>query len=117
MHELSLATAMIEQLENALEREGGSRIQRITVRIGALSGVEREPFEFAFPLAAEGTAAEGCRLEIEETPVTIECAACGKTGEAEPIDLSCPHCGAADTQVTGGREFTVRQMEIESGPS
>ena len=66
MHELSLATAMVEQLEEILTREGGTRIVRIALRLGAMSGVDRDAFEFAFPEAAGGTPAEGAVLVIEE---------------------------------------------------
>lgn len=112
MHELSLAEAMVEQVSAALEKENGGRVTRLTVVIGALSGVEREAFEFAFPLAAEQTPLEHAELVVEERPVTVCCGACDAESHPEPICLVCEHCGSMDVRITGGREFLVREMEI-----
>lgn len=113
MHELSLATAMIDDLEQAARRESASRITAVHVVVGALSGVEREPLEFCFPLAAEGTLADGARLVIEDEPVRIVCKACGADSEPALPDLSCPACRALAVEVVSGREFRVRSMEVE----
>ena len=112
MHELSVAISLVEQLEQVARRERASRITSVHLALGALSGVEREPLEFCFPMAAAGTLAEGARLEIEEVPVTVRCGPCGtETAVAEPR-LACPRCGAPGVEIVGGRELTVRSMEV-----
>lgn len=68
MHELSLALALIDELEKAAQRESATRVTAVNVSIGEFSGVERDPFEFCFPLAAQGTIVEGAALSIEEVP-------------------------------------------------
>jgi hydrogenase nickel incorporation protein HypA/HybF len=65
MHELGMATALVEQVEEIARREGAARIVRIELVVGDLSGVDREALEFVFPFAAERTAAEGAVLAIE----------------------------------------------------
>jgi hydrogenase nickel incorporation protein HypA/HybF len=65
MHELGMATALVEQVEEIARREGAARIVRIELVVGDLSGVDREALEFVFPFAAERTAAEGATLAIE----------------------------------------------------
>ncbi len=112
MHELSLAMALIEELERAAKREGATQVTAVSVVIGALSGVERDPFEFCFPLAAEGSCVEGATLEIEEVPLTVLCRACGAKTEARLPDLSCGKCGDFGVDVIDGREFRVRSMEV-----
>ena len=52
MHELSLAAEMVEQLAAVAAREKALRIVRIELLIGRYSGIERDAFEFAFPIAA-----------------------------------------------------------------
>ena len=113
MHELSLATAMIEQLQAAAIREGASRIVAIEVVLGALSGVERDPLEFCFPVAAEGSMAEGAELRIEEQDVKVRCGACSHEGSPEPPGLACPACGSLAVEVLEGRDFRVRAMEVQ----
>ncbi len=112
MHELSIAISLVEQLEQAARRERASRITSVRLALGALSGVERGPLEFCFPMAAAGTLAEGARLEIEEVPITVRCRSCGAETRVGELQLACPRCGAPGVEVTGGRELTVRSMEV-----
>ena len=112
MHELSVAISLIEQLEQVARREGARKITAVHLAIGALSGVEREPLEFCFPMAAEGTLAEGARLEIDDVPVALRCRACGAEATAGDLPLACPRCGEPAIEITGGRELQVRSMEV-----
>jgi hydrogenase nickel incorporation protein HypA/HybF len=82
------------------------------VAIGALSGVEREPFEFCFPLAARGTPLEGARLEIEEVPVTVRCTTCQKDSHPEFGLIACALCGSSEVEITAGRDFIIRSLEV-----
>lgn len=68
MHELGMATALVEQVEEIARREGAVRVVRIELVVGDESGVDREALEFVFPFAAERTAAEGATLAIEIVP-------------------------------------------------
>ena len=113
MHELSMATALVEQVEEIARREGAARIARIEVRVGALSGVDGEAFAFAFPLAAEGSLAEGAALAIEEVPLVVECRACGASTRPEYPVVRCAACASGDVAVVSGEEFRITAMEVE----
>ncbi len=67
MHELSIATAIVDMAEEEAERRDAT-IAAVYLRLGGLSGVAREALEPAFELAAEGTRLAGARLVIEEVP-------------------------------------------------
>ncbi len=112
MHELSLAAALVEQIETAAKREGAHKVVSLSVVIGALSGVEVEPFEFCFPMAAEGTLAEGARLEIEPVSALVHCLECGEETELEVPVMLCGACGASRVELIRGREFLVRSLEV-----
>jgi hydrogenase nickel insertion protein HypA len=73
MHELSLAHALVDEVERIQVQENAEAVLAITVEIGALSGVDRSSFEFAFPLAVEGSALAAALLTIEETPTDVTC--------------------------------------------
>lgn len=117
MHELSLAQALVEQAEAALRREGGGRAVHLTVVIGALSGVDPEAFAFAYPLAAEGTLLEGAELRMEEIPARVNCRACGAPSEPDPLLIRCGACGSDEVDLVSGREFLLRELEMEDAPS
>ena len=65
MHELSIALALVELASEEAQRLGASRVNALFVRLGARSGVVEEALRFSFGLAAEGTIADGARLELE----------------------------------------------------
>lgn len=114
MHELSLAQSMLEQLADAVKAEGEtySRIERIDLEIGSMSGVDRESFEFVFPFAAEGTLAEGAELTFVEVQVLVKCAVCQKTTPPEYPFIACVNCGSVDTEILQGRDFKITKMEV-----
>lgn len=66
MHELSLALDLVEQAIAVAVKESAAKIVRIKIKIGDISGVDKEAFRFAFPEAARGTILDGAILEIEE---------------------------------------------------
>ncbi|MBN2530578.1 MAG: hydrogenase maturation nickel metallochaperone HypA [Deltaproteobacteria bacterium] len=114
MHELSLAESMIEQLTEALQKEATpvTRIETISLEIGAMSGVEKDAFEFVFPFAAEGTVAEGATLTFKEVDVKVKCGQCGVISSPEFPFVSCVSCGSALTDILQGKDFKVLQMEV-----
>ncbi|HEY2380862.1 MAG TPA: hydrogenase maturation nickel metallochaperone HypA [Terriglobia bacterium] len=65
MHELSIATSIVEIAEEELARHGGRRVCAIHIQLGFRAGVAREALDFSFGIACEGTAAEGSRLIVE----------------------------------------------------
>jgi hydrogenase nickel incorporation protein HypA/HybF len=112
MHELSLAMDLVEQLCEVFEKEKASEVVEINVVIGAMSGVERVPFEFAFPQAAENTPLEGVVLNIETVPLVIQCSECGRETETEELVMICPVCNSLSVEIVKGREFLIKSMEV-----
>ena len=108
MHELSIANAVVEA---CAERASGSRVVRVTLEIGRLSGVLPDAVRFSFDVCARDTLVEGATLEIVETPGRAICRACG--GEVALADLlGFCECGSTDLRVVAGEELKVREMEL-----
>jgi hydrogenase nickel incorporation protein HypA/HybF len=107
MHELSIATAVVEA---CAERAAGARILRVRIEIGQLSAVLPDSLRFCFEVCAQGTAAEGAELEILETAGRAICETCGGT-----LALSSPYgrcdCGGL-LRIVAGNELRVKDMEI-----
>ena len=112
MHELSIAQAIVEQVEQ-IAREHTGRILCVTVSVGQLSGVDGEALEFAFPLAAEGTPAAGAKLIIEPVPARALCRSCGREFVPDFLAWVCEHCGASGVEVKGGRDLLIKSVEID----
>lgn len=64
MHEASLMTDLMHQLQKIADTEKAERITEVHVWLGALSHMSREHFTEHFETAAKGTIAEGANLKI-----------------------------------------------------
>jgi len=115
MHELSIAISIVETAAEEVQRHGG-RVEVVHLRLGALSGVVKDALLFSWDLACADTPLAGARLEIEEIPVCVWCAACKfERILGDGFDLRCPVCGGSDTEVRRGRELELSALEIQDG--
>ena len=78
MHELSLVAELFVLLEEKAREEKASRINRISLSLGRLSGVVPELLESAFDSYKKGTLASDAELRIDVVPLKVHCRACGK---------------------------------------
>lgn len=114
MHELSVARALLRQVERLAGEHRASRVRGVTVRIGPLSGVEPALLARAFPQVVVGGLAAGAGLRIETVPVRVRCEDCGVEAEASPNRLICPACGSQRTRLTGGDEMLLVSLDMET---
>ncbi len=113
MHELSIAQALADSILEQIDRHGVSRVVGVRLRIGQLRGVVADCVTFYLDTLLENTAAEGARIEVEEVPVRLYCAACDLEAEAPAIwALSCPQCHGP-AEIRAGKELTLVSLEAE----
>src|SRR5689334_13483803 len=114
MHELSIATSIVEIASDESARRGGARVVAVYLKLGRLSGVARDALLFSWDVASESTPLAGARLEIEELPVVVHCATCRADRTLAADDwLSCPVCGEPAPDVVRGTEMEVVALELE----
>ena len=113
MHELSIAQALLEQVEATATKEQAIRVVKVVIAVGALSGVEPEALRAIFPLVAEGTAAAGAELCIEKVAACVTCRACGLAAQTDATFIGCATCGSRDVELSAGRELNIKSIELE----
>jgi hydrogenase nickel incorporation protein HypA/HybF len=113
MHELSLADSMVREIEGIIKKENAGKVLAVTVEMGKFSGVEKEPFEFAFPIVAEGTLLEGCNLIIEEVAGIIKCSDCEAETELDMPFMQCGKCNSKNVRFVKGKDFIIKSLEVE----
>lgn len=114
MHELSVAQALLDQIEAVAQPRGAIRIPSATIRVGPLSGVEPELLSRAFDvarLARAGTANTVLTLQIGE--ICVSCSTCGREGPAAVNDLSCRYCASVRTRLRAGDELLLLHVELD----
>ena len=110
MHEYSLVRALADRVEEEARSRQAIAVHRLTVAIGAVSGVEPRLFETAFTLCRDGILAD-TELEIRRVEAAWCCPSCGAHIASESA-LRCEPCGQA-AQLTGGDELILEQIEME----
>ncbi len=112
MHELSVAQALVEQIDDIVRAHRAAAAASFRVRIGPLSGVVPELLESAFGLAAAGSVAEQAAMELVQAPVRVRCQTCGAETEAAMNRLLCGACGDWHTQLISGDELILESVEL-----
>jgi hydrogenase nickel incorporation protein HypA/HybF len=112
VHELSIAEALMEQVEEAVSRAGRvGPVKRVDVVVGRLSGVHCDSLRFAFEVLSPGTIVEGAELEITESRALTHCRQCGTSREIDELVIVCPVCGSYDISIDSGRDLTLQVIE------
>ena len=113
MHELAIAQSALQLVLREAERAGARRIERIVLRIGALSGVETEALRFAFATLLPTTpAASAAALDIETVAALARCRDCGhEFAPATGTLFECPRCRAFGAELRHGREMDLVRID------
>lgn len=113
MHEMSIANSLLEALEKESPRFPQGRITKVGLRIGELSGVNRDALTFCWEAVVRGSAWESLNLEIEYSPRRHRCQGCAKEFVVDAFDVVCPNCGSTDSVFAGGDELDLLFLEVE----
>jgi len=114
VHELSICRALLTQVAGIAMDRGASAVERITIEVGPLSGIEPALLAGAFEVLRSGGCAAQAVLSIESPPVMIRCLSCSAHSRTEPNRLVCGACGGFRTQVVAGDELRLRRVELRA---
>jgi hydrogenase nickel incorporation protein HypA/HybF len=112
MHELSLATGILEMVETAAAREHFQRVAQLRLEAGALAGVDVHALQFALDAIKPGTCLAEAEIIIDQPPGMGWCALCTTTVEVASRSDPCPQCGAYPVQITGGTDLRVMDLVV-----
>jgi len=113
VHEIGIASSILESVEAETRRRPDSRIIAVGVRIGELSSVDKGALEFAFEALTRDTALEHLKLEVEWCPRRQRCLTCGEEYAVENFELHCPKCGGDRSTCISGTELDIAYLELE----
>jgi hydrogenase nickel incorporation protein HypA/HybF len=117
MHELSIACSIVEMVEESLPNPQ-TRVKKVFLKIGKLSGVVKDALNFSFEIATQDTKLAGATLEIEELAVIVHCDKCNTDSElGNPPMFYCKDCGESTANILQGKEMEIVSVEIEDGKS
>jgi len=115
MHEISLVQGLLDQLHSIARENNTSRVLKVTMLIGPLSGVVVESFEFGFDiLSRQDDLVRNAKLKIIIPEVTYRCSNCGHeetTSDARPEQ--CAACKDRLLIAEKGDDLILQQVEME----
>lgn len=113
MHELGIASSIVDCVAQESERHGGARVTKVGVKIGELAGVDVDALQFGFECIVKDTEWEGLLLEVQSIPRIQRCPKCSHEFRMADYDPQCPRCGEFATQCISGEELDIAFMEVE----
>ncbi|MBI4582117.1 MAG: hydrogenase maturation nickel metallochaperone HypA [Planctomycetes bacterium] len=114
MHEVPIATAIVEQAIQAVAPHRATRIDLVEVQIGRMRQIAPEALQVAFAAVSEGTIAQGARLEIAEIEMEAVCRKCGQRFRPEIGLYVCPKCHQADVQIVAGHDMILKSITAQT---
>ena len=109
MHEYSIVSALLERVEKEAAARGASRVVKLHVQLGELSGVEPGLLATAYDTFRERTICEGAPLELDRVAAAWECDRCGRAVTGK---LRCPDCDRP-ARLVAGDEIILSRIEME----
>jgi len=113
MHELAITQSMFDIVLKHAEQAQAKKVTKINLVIGEMTGVVGDCVQFYVGFLSKGTVAEGAAVALTSVPAQAKCRDCGQTFTVKEMEWTCPHCGGASLEITGGRELFVESIEVE----
>jgi hydrogenase nickel incorporation protein HypA/HybF len=116
MHEVGIASSILECVAAELQKHPGAQLTSVCVRIGELSNVDKDALDFAFEALTRDTNLQQLKLIVEWCPRRQKCTACSEEFAVRDFELACPKCGSAPTTCISGTELDIAYIELEEEP-
>ena len=121
MHELSIASGLIEKLLEFSEQHPERAILEVRLEIGELSHVDPEQLRFCYESISKETPLDGSILTIPTVLAIVSCPHCTYRGRpdywdealaiAPVVTMRCPNCGKA-VDADQGHECAIKSLRL-----
>ena len=107
-------TDVLDRAVSVCTEHGGTRVTKITLKIGVMSGIVASYVQSFFDVLSKGTIAEGAQIEIQEDPAVFLCRKCGsKTVYAQlGPEYVCSSCGSPSLHLESGYGLQIVNIGI-----
>lgn len=113
MHEYSVVQSLLESCEEHARQNEASKVTKVVVKIGVLSGVEPDLLQTAFDTFKEQTVCHDAVFLINHQKIVIDCFDCNSQSTLEKHEFSCPKCQSVNVKVIDGEDMYLMSLEME----
>jgi hydrogenase nickel incorporation protein HypA/HybF len=121
MHELSVASAVVEKVLEYVSAHSVKKVLTVRLAIGELSHIEADQLRFCYGAITEQTPIQDSALEIEPVEAVVQCERCRYRGRPKYWDdalsvgpiptMECPNCGAA-VEIAEGNDCAIKSIRF-----
>jgi len=112
MHEFPITMSILSIVLEKAKAAKASKITKVNLTIGRLSGIVPECVQLQFELLSKGTIALGASLSFNRPPSMLRCRNCDTTYPSDNFDLTCPNCREQKIEVLSGCECYLESIEV-----
>ncbi len=113
MHEYSIVQSLLESCEEHVKQNSATKVTKVIVKIGVLSGVEPDLLQTAFDTFKEKTVCDGAEFIINHQKIVVACFSCGEESTLEKYEFSCPKCQSTQLKVIDGEDMYLMSLVME----
>ncbi len=111
MHELSIVTYVIKQVDEIAKENKLTNIQSVTLEFGEVSGIVPEYLSDCWQWYAKKTPLiEHTEFKYEIIPAVTWCDDCKTTYPTVKYGKTCPNCGSGHTWLQRGQEMNIKEI-------
>jgi hydrogenase nickel incorporation protein HypA/HybF len=113
MHEFSIVNALLDLCEKNAIANNATKITKVEIKIGKLSGVEPCLLQTAFDTFKEETICDGAELVVHVQDLVVYCNICNDEYTLVKNEFECPTCKGTDMSVIDGEEMMLMRLEMD----
>jgi hydrogenase nickel incorporation protein HypA/HybF len=113
MHEAFFTKGFLSLVLDRAKEAQASKITKISIIVGGLSGIVPECVELQFKIFSKNTIADKAEVTFQHLPARLRCRECDIAYSCDNFDLDCPRCGHRKIEILSGRECYVDSIEVE----
>jgi hydrogenase nickel incorporation protein HypA/HybF len=110
MHELSIASALFEQVKS--HTPSGTVVRSVKLRIGPMQGIEPDSLRFGWEAVCQEQGVKTPQLDLECLLWRLTCPDCSRRWESPELYVACA-CGCATPVPEGGSELQLLSIDVE----
>ena len=113
MHEYSIVQSLLDSCDKNAKENNATKVIKVVVKIGVMSGVEPELLKTAFDTFKEKTICEEAEFIINMQSVVVKCNECQKESTLKELKYTCQICDSLDLEIIDGEDMYLMQLELE----
>ena len=112
MHEYSIVQSLLDSCEENAKANNSTKVTKVVVKIGVMSGVEPELLKTAFDTFKEKTMCEEAEFIMNIQSVVVKCNSCQRESTLKKLEYCCPNCQSVDLNIIDGEDMYLMQLEL-----